>query len=242
MQKYFNIFLEFNHNVFKNKIETTIQNKKKGYVCVVDANVLTIAQKDLTYRSIINDALINTCDGSSIAVMAGWIHKTKFQALNGPEIFQFYIERPYRQVLLGSTDAVLENIKQKLQSKGINTTHLYSLPLPFKAVEEFNYIEISKHLNTLDPEIIWVSLGAPKQEQFMGKMLPYINCGVMFGIGAAFNFYTGELGISKFRIGRLRFIWLNRLFQEPKKLSKRLFFYIINIPGLYWNEKRRYSK
>jgi hypothetical protein len=41
----------------------------------------------------LNNSLINTCDGSSIAMIAGWIHDQKYRALNGPEIFEHYIEK-----------------------------------------------------------------------------------------------------------------------------------------------------
>ncbi len=45
-------------------------------------------------------------------------------------------------------------------------------------------------INDDEPDIIWVSLGAPKQEKFMNLLLPYLNKGVMFGFGAIFNVYA----------------------------------------------------
>ena len=239
MQKYFNIFLEFNHTRLHEIINNAIADKVGCYVCVVDANVLTIAKRDADYRSILNSSIVNTCDGSSIAVMAGRIHKTKFSALNGPEIFELYIEKPFTQVLLGSTQAVLEKIKLVLQTKRIKNSCLHSIPLPFKSVEEFDYLEIANQLNSLKPDIIWVSLGAPKQERFMSRLLPFIDRGVMMGIGAAFNFYIGDLYVPKIQFGQLRFIWLNRLINEPRKISKRLLPYFFAIPRLYWDEKKR---
>lgn len=98
MQKYFNVFLEFDHHLLKSTIEEAITNSQKGYVCVVDANVLTIAQKDEQFRNVLNGALINTCDGSSIAMLAGMVHKQRLRALNGPEIFAYYIEKKYKQI------------------------------------------------------------------------------------------------------------------------------------------------
>lgn len=238
MDKYFNINLEFDHKVFFEKIDDMIRSKGKGYICVVDANVITIAQKDLKYREILNLSSVNTCDGSSIALLAGKIHKQKFRALNGPEIFQKYIEKDYKQLLLGSTEEISENVKKTLESKNINSDHILALALPFKSVEDFDYKAIAEKIEQINPEIIWVSLGAPKQEIFMSKLLPYIKSGVMFGIGAAFNFYNGDLNLPDFRIGALKFIWLNRLFQEPKKIFGRLKDYVLIIPKLYFDEKK----
>lgn len=243
MDKFFNVSLEFDHSIFHSIISETIALNGKGYVCVVDANVLTIAQKEDLYRRILNESLVNTCDGSSIAVMAGMIYHAKYRALNGPEIFENYVERPFKQVFLGSTEEVVEKIKQKLILNGVETTFIYSFCLPFCDVNEFDYMGIAEELNKLNPDIIWVSLGAPKQEKFMAKLLPYLNKGVMIGIGAAFNFYIGNLNIPRFSVGRLKFIWVNRLIKEPRKLIGRIVPYILSIPVLYFQEKkRRYQK
>jgi N-acetylglucosaminyldiphosphoundecaprenol N-acetyl-beta-D-mannosaminyltransferase len=239
MKQYFNVFLEFNHDKFYNTVGKIISEREKGYVCVVDANVLTMAQGDLGYREVLNLSSVNTCDGSSIAMMAGWAHHQKVRALNGPEIFENYIEKDYSQLLLGSTPETYVKIKEVLQKKNKDTSHLRSLPLPFVAVEDFDYKSIAGEINRVSPDIIWVSLGAPKQEIFMNKILPFLDRGVLLGIGAAFNFYIGDLNVPRFTIGSLRFIWLNRLINEPKKLIRRILPYIALMPKLYFQEKRK---
>jgi len=238
MQKYFNIFLEFNHKKFYGIIEDTIQKHSLCYVCVVDANVLTIAQHNLPYQHVLNNSLINTCDGSSIAMVAGWVHHQKFRALNGPEIFEHYIEKDYKHILLGSTSETTQQIKEVLIRKNLNSINIKTIPLPFLSVESFDYQSIAKEINQLKPDIIWVSLGAPKQEIFMNKILPFLDQGVMFGIGAAFHFYIGKLNVPHFKLGSLRFIWLNRLFNEPNKLIQRLIPYMAIMPSLYLEERK----
>lgn len=237
MNNYFGINLEFDPNKINQLINKTIEEQQKGYVCVVDGNVLTFAQKNQDYRRIINNSLVNTCDGSSIAWLAGKIYKKDFRALTGPEIFTKYIESPYKQILLGSTDTIVEKIKMKLKLKGIEDDHIQHIPVPFLSVDSFNYSEIADEINKLNPDIIWVSLGAPKQEIFMSKILPFIDKGVMFGIGAAFNFYIAEIAIPRKRRGALQFIWLNRIFHEPKKQLKRSVPYIAILPKLAVREK-----
>jgi len=239
MQKYFNIFLEFDHKVFYRFIEDAIKKRNKGYVCVVDANVLTLAQNDLPYQQVLNNSLINTCDGSSIATLAGWAHHQKFKALNGPEIFAYYIEKDFKHLLLGSTPEITDRIKEVLIYKNLNKLNLQAVSLPFMPVENFDYQSIANEINNIEPDIIWVSLGAPKQEIFMNKIVPFLDHGVLFGIGAAFNFYIGELNVPRFKIGSLRFIWLSRLFNEPKKLIRRLFPYILLMPSLYLEERKK---
>ena len=85
----FNIHIEFDSRLFRDTVDRHIGEKKKASVCVVDANVITIAQKDLKYREIVKNATINTCDGSSIAKMVNNIYGTDYHAYNGPDLFEY---------------------------------------------------------------------------------------------------------------------------------------------------------
>lgn len=234
----FNIHIEFNSKIFCKTIEDYIAKKEKAYVCVVDANVITIAQKNMKYREIVNNASINTCDGSSIAKMVNSIYGTDYHAFNGPELFEYYIERPYKHLLVGNRASKVEQIKAKVKEKGLEVD-LQHLDVPFVPVEQFDYKSIADQINLIQPDIIWVSLGAPKQETFISKILPYVKSGVLFGIGAAFNFYTGDLHNNKKEIGGLRFIWLERIFKEPKKQLSRVGNFLLAVPKMYIEEKRK---
>lgn len=234
----FNIHIEFDSKVFRDIVEKHIIEKEKAYVCVVDANVITIAQKDPKYREIVKNATINTCDGSSISKMVNSIYGTKYSAYNGPELFEYYIERPYKHVLLGNRASKVEQIKAKVREKGLELD-MQHVDVPFVSVDQFDYEGIAKQINEIKPDIVWVSLGAPKQEMFISNIFPYIEQGVLFGIGAAFNFYTGDLHNNKNEIAGLRFIWLERIFKEPKKQLKRIGGYLMAVPGMYWEEKKK---
>ncbi len=234
----FNIHIEFDSTLFCSTIENYICNSEKAYVCVVDANVLTMAQKNLEYRRIVNGANINTCDGSSISKMVNSIYGTSYHAFNGPEVFEKYIELPYRHVLVGNTQAKVDQIINKVSEKGLQID-LKHVDVPFVSVDKFDYQDIAKRINALNPDIVWVSLGAPKQEIFISRIFPYIKRGVLFGIGAAFDFYTGDLHNNKKEIGGLRFIWLERIFKQPKKQLSRVLPYLMAMPKMYLEEKKK---
>lgn len=238
----FNINIEFDRPKLHGIIEHCIIDKQKGYICFVDANVLSIARKDNGYLSILQRAIINSCDGGSIAAMVNMIHETTVRAYNGPDLFENYIGRSeFKQLLLGNTEEKFQMIVEELKRRGLSFDHIFHLPVPFAKVEEFEYDFIAEKVNEVDADIVWVSLGAPKQEMFMAKLLPYINRGVMFGIGAAFNFYIGEIIQPKFHLGAFRFIWLDRIYREPRKQLKRVWNILKAMPLLYLDERKRYK-
>lgn len=235
----FNIKIEFNHDRFRQAISDAKKNGEKGYVCVVDFNVLTMTHKDPDYRRIVRDAYVNTCDGSSIATMVNHIYGTNYRAFNGPDLFEEIVENPsYKQLLLGNTEEKFNRIKNELKRRGKQSDHLSYMSIPFAAVDQFDYKGIAEKLNAVDPDIIWVSLGAPKQEQFMDRLLPFLDRGLLFGIGAAFNFYVGDIKQPKMHVGSFRFIWLDRVFREPRKQLSRIYGALTVYPRLYKEEKK----
>ena len=238
----FNINIEFDRNKLHACIENCVHSDGKGYVCFVDANVLSIARKEPEYLKILQDAMINSCDGGSIAALVNRVYGSSVRAYNGPDLFENYIGKSeFKQLLLGNTEEKFRMIIKELKRRGLPYDHVSHLDVPFAKVENFDYEEIARQVDDVNADIVWVSLGAPKQERFMALLLPYIRAGVLFGIGAAFNFYIGEIIQPKFHLGAFRFIWLDRIYREPRKQLRRVWMIMKAMPLLYMDEKKRYK-
>ena len=76
-------------------------------------------------------------------------------------------------------------------------------------------------LNRCRPDIIWVGISTPRQELLMRRLLPQLDHGLLFGVGAAFDFHSGRIRDCAPWIKRLGFQWLHRLLQEPRRLWRR---------------------
>lgn len=238
MNKYFNLFFQFDKKKVKEIINNSILNEVKGYVCVVDGNVLATSYKDKEYQNIINNSLVNICDGSSIAILSSLIHKQKFKSFTGSEIFSLYLKRDYKQFFLGNTENNLRLLKSRLISANLNENNYQFSSLPFKDVNDFDYISIAKSINDFMPDIVWVSLGAPKQERFIHYLLPHIKKGILFAIGASVNFYIGNNGNKRAPkwMRMLHLEWFYRLLLEPSKTGKRVSNYLFILPKMIVNE------
>ena len=91
------------------------------------------------------------------------------------------------------------------------------------------------------PDIIWVSLGAPKQELFISKLCPYVNKGVLFAIGAALNLFLGDQTNKRApKIWRnIHIEWIFRILQEPNRVGKRAINYLILLPEIVLAEMKQ---
>lgn len=235
---YFNVKLEFDGEKVDQTIHDVIINNGKGYVCSVEGNVLAVANSNPEFNTVINEALVNICDGNSIAMLASMIHKKKLKTYIGADLFLKYIKMAkYKSYFLGNTPEVLQGLKSNLLQYDANISNMKFETLPFKNVEDFNYSEIAKMIGEDNPDIIWVSLGAPKQEIFMSKLLPHIERGVMFGFGAIFNFNSGVNNKRAPKLFlKLKLEWVYRLFKEPKKQFSKFKMYTKVLPSLVYNE------
>jgi len=241
-QKYFNIDLEFDADKVDWIIQNAIQKKQKGYVCSVEGNILATTSRSKEYLDIINNALVNICDGFSIALLASLIHMKKFNTYIGADLFIKYIKmKKYRSYFLGNTDDVLSGLKEELTRYDPKIMDMRFKSLPFRNVHDFDYKKIAKEIEEDRTDIIWVSLGAPKQEIFMSKLKPYLKSGIMFGFGAIFNFYSNNS--AEKRAPRiflfLKIEWIYRLFNSPQKQFKRIKLIFLTYPLMVYNEVKQ---
>lgn len=244
-KKYFNVSIEFDKDKLDNIIFNAIENGIVGYSCSVESNNLTVANKDPEFLKVLNGAIVNNCDGSVLAKILGMIHHEALDSYIGADIFIKYIKMcKFNQFFLGNTPEVLAGLKMNLSKIDPRINDMRFETLPFRKVDEFDYQGIANMINAENPDIIWVSLGAPKQEMFMSRLKPYLKRGVMFGYGAIFNFNAGVGNVKRAPqwMLNLRLEWLHRALEQPKKNIPRYWNFIKILPRLIRDERRKVRK
>lgn len=240
MKQYFGVNFEFDHQQLEKIVIATAENRnQKGYCCFVDLTSLVYSHNHSDFREVLNNSLVNSCDGSYIAMSASKIHKEKLKQYIGPEFFENFIFKKGKHLVVGGTLKVYNKIIERIELEGGKKDDISYLGLSFKSVDEFDYKSISETINEIKPNYIWVSLGVPKQEYFMNKLLPYINKGVLLGVGAAFNYFSGEIKDIPNWTKKLHIVWVYRLLTEPRKQIKRLKSILITFPTMIKEERNR---
>ena len=79
---------------------------------------------------------------------------------------------------------------------------------------------VAGRIETAKPDLLFVGLGAPKQEYWIDRYA-YLPAKVMMGIGGSFEFVAGFRKRAPLRIQRIGFEWLWRLCMEPRRLWRR---------------------
>ena len=234
MERYFNIRYEFDRSEVHKAISSRLAEPGSDYICVSDGNILNNAYRNKDYLEVINGGMFSICDSSYVPVYLKWIYNINRDQYAGSDIFYDIIkDNNYRMIFLGTQQSTLDSLKKELVKLNPAVKTMTFRELPFLPVEKFDYEGIAKIIEEDKAEIIWISLGAPKQERFMAMLKPHLKHGIMIAIGATFNFYSG-LNIKrapKWMVkNHMEFIY--RIFSEPKKQIIRCWGILSTLPAL----------
>ena len=216
-------------------LQSAIESRAKGYVCVTGVHGVSEAQSNPSFRSILNHAFLNTPDGMPMV----WIGRAsgfkEMERVYGPdllvEVCQASEAAGWRHFFYGGGPGTAEALAAVLRARFPKLQIVGTHTPPFRPLTPSEFQELQAQVAAARPDIFWVGLSTPKQELFMSSTLADLNVPIMIGIGAAFDLISGKVRQSPRWIQRSGFEWLYRLIQEPRRLWKR---YLKNNPLFVW--------
>lgn len=240
-EKFFNIRYVFGKENVWQHIDNVIDRGDKGYVVVADGVVVNTAQRLADYRKALSDSLFAICDSGWVPVYIKRIYGLERDQYCGPMIFKDFVERrKHRQFFMGTNQQTLDALRGELSKLNPDVNDMTFYALPFMDVQDFDYEGIARMIEEDGADIIWVALGAPKQCYFMQRLLPFLKKGVMLGVGAAFNFYSGtaEKRAPEWMCkNHMEFIY--RIMQNPRKQINRCWWIVRTLPSMMKMEKAK---
>ena len=149
------------------------------------------------------------------------------------KICQKFENSDYSIFFLGAENSVAEKTAQKLKEKfpnlkiaGVNSSAIAknSFPKATLANVAFKHDEnIIEKINQVKPDILFVALGAPKQEKWIAENLKKIpSVKLAIGVGGSFDFISEKIKRSPKFMRRVGLEWLWRLILQPWR-AKRIF-------------------
>tara|TARA_A100001011_G_C14038197_1_gene726633 strand:- start:20 stop:754 length:735 start_codon:yes stop_codon:yes gene_type:complete len=200
-------------------------NKSKT-VAICNSNTLVRAYRNSEVRKLIDSFDIKAPDGFPVAKSVKILMKNNQKRVDGFNVFhktiEYGISRNISHYFFGNSEnIVLSMIKElEIQYPDINISGFYCPPLttPEKLTDQ----EFVGDLVGKNPDIVWVSLGFPKQEKFIKKIKSIHNIESNFvGVGAVFEWVAGSKIKAPEWLANIGLEWLLRLAQEPRRLFKR---------------------
>jgi N-acetylglucosaminyldiphosphoundecaprenol N-acetyl-beta-D-mannosaminyltransferase len=243
VERYFGIRYEFDKQAVLDTIDRHIESGQKGYICVADGVTLAMSQRYKRLNDVLNNSILNVCDSGWVPFYLRMIHHIKREQYSGAELFNDVVSRKkYKMMFLGASSVILKPLRNQLSKIDRRILDMPFVSLPYRNVEEFDYKKIASQIKVENPDIVWVSLGMPKQEIFISQLIREPACrGVLIGIGAAFKFKSGIPGHKRAPawMVKCKLEWLHRIFVEPRKQTGRCWLIAKTTPGIIYREYRR---
>tara|TARA_X000001036_G_scaffold411016_1_gene423366 strand:+ start:25 stop:762 length:738 start_codon:yes stop_codon:yes gene_type:complete len=214
-------------------------------VAICNTNTLVRSYKDELLNEIINSFDIKTPDGFPVAKSSSIIYKNNQKRVDGYNVFlstiQEGLSKNTSHYFYGGKELVVKKLIEKLEKDfpAINIAGSFSPPINnYKELTERKYVE---DMQKSSPDIVWVSLGFPKQEMFIDLLQSkYSIQSNLVGIGGVFEWVAGTKIKAPEFVANLGLEWILRLIQEPRRLFKR--YFIDNFLFLYLISKQFISK
>jgi N-acetylglucosaminyldiphosphoundecaprenol N-acetyl-beta-D-mannosaminyltransferase len=212
-------------------ITTALEQKHKGYVCVTGVHGVCEAQNDEHFRRILNHAFLCTPDGMPMVWVGRLKGRKQMRRVYGPDLMLAVLamseQRGYRHFFYGGANGTAQLLCERLRQRFPRLQIVGSYEPPFRPLNEQEKNTLAGMIATAKPDVMWVGLSTPKQENFMAEYLPKLDVTLMFGVGAAFDFHAGKVRQAPRWMQRAGLEWFFRLCCEPRRLWKR---YLKNNP------------
>ena len=205
-----------------------LQGEHAARVVTPNAEIAYEALHDENMRTLLNSAELMLPDGAGV-VLASKILKTplkqKVAGVDFADGLLGVLETTGQSLyLLGSKPGVGELAAQKMTQKHPK--------LRIAGIADGYFQDeapVIDKINASGADVLFVCLGAPKQEQFMARHQKALHVKLMAGLGGSLDSFAGTVKRAPKWMIRLNLEWLYRLIKEPKRFKRML-----RLPKYLW--------
>lgn len=172
------------------------------------------------------------CDGTPLVWASRWAGVKGAERVYGPDFMLALCARAeangWKSFFYGGKPGVAEQLALRLRTQfpDLQTVGEYSPPFrPLTPTEDAAVVDMIKDSGA---DLVWVGLSTPKQELWMADHVGRVGAAALLGVGAAFDFLTGEVRQAPRWIHRTGLEWVFRMAMEPSRLGRR---YLRNNPA-----------
>jgi len=204
-------------------VEEMIESSRQHLIIPVNPEMIMTAQTNFGFRQIINNASLVLPDGIGVILASRMSHELISSRIPGVDMVEHLASlaerRGFKIFLLGAAEGVAALAARRLQVQYpgliIAGTHAGS---PRPEDEQ----DICRRINDVQPHILLVAYGAPKQELWLARNLHKLHIPVAMCVGGTFDFIAGKVTRAPRWVQTIGFEWLYRLTKEPSRWRRML--------------------
>lgn len=217
-------------------VDHALAGKEPQYVVTPNAMHILTLTKDADFREIYRRAFFVVPDGVSLLWAAKFLNTPLKGRVNGTDLFEKLCavasETGLKVFLLGGRPGAAEKVKKILKSRYPSLKIVGTHCPPYNFESQIAELEvINSKIKAAHPDLLFVGLGAPKQEKWIAANYQQLGVPISVGIGVSFELVAHMVKRAPIWMQKIGLEWLFRLIVEPKRLWKR---YILGNPLFIW--------
>jgi len=203
-------------------IDSWIEQREHAYACLVNVHLVETARSSTPLRVALCDAALNLPDGAPVAWLAGRISRSRVPRVTGSDLFAALCAGVRRRhFFLGSTPETLQSLVEAVHREFPDAEVCGAESPPSRPLSVRESGELVERVNEAGADIVWVGLGAPRQELWMRANRERLRAPALIGVGAVFDFASGTRRRAPRWLQRIGLEWAYRLGTEPRRLWRR---------------------
>ncbi len=203
-------------------VHTCLKENTGMQIVTINPEMISLGNKDKEFAAVLNNADLVIPDGVGIKI-ALKIKGISQENIPGIEFSKKLIGmcelEGFSIGLIGAKEEVIQKAVQNIRNEHENLNITYIRNGYFDEEQEKIIIE---ELKAVSPRVLFVALGAPKQELFISKLKPQMPNTVFIGVGGSFDVWSGMVKRAPKIYQTLGLEWLYRTVKEPARF-KRIF-------------------
>jgi N-acetylglucosaminyldiphosphoundecaprenol N-acetyl-beta-D-mannosaminyltransferase len=215
------------------RVDAMIEAWTPHYVVTANVDFLVQAQRDADLRRILVEADLVLCDGTPLLWASRWLGNSLPARAAGSDLVPLLLQRAaikgWKVFLLGAAPGVAAEAARRIAVQYPSLPEIAHYSPPFRPLHEMDHEDIAARVRAVQPELLLVSFGCPKQEKWIAMNYRTLGVPVTIGVGATVDFLAGQVRRAPRWMQRSGTEWLFRLLQEPRRLF-----------GRYANDFRRF--
>ncbi len=205
---------------------SALRRGQGGYVVTVNVDHLVRCRRSAAYLQLVKNADLVVADGMPLIWASKLLGQPFPERVAGSTLcwtLSAKLARESRSVfLLGGNEGVGEKAARELARRfpNLRIAGTYCPPFGFEKMPE-QMQTIREQLSAAKPDVVYVALGSPKQEELIDKLYRDFPSTWWLGVGISLSFISGEVKRAPRWLQAVGLEWAHRLVQEPKRLYRR---------------------
>jgi N-acetylglucosaminyldiphosphoundecaprenol N-acetyl-beta-D-mannosaminyltransferase len=209
-----------------------IKDRDPGYAIFRDVHGIMQSQRRADVLEAHRNAGLVTCDGIPLVWAAKWAGVPEAERVCGPDFLTAFCSQAeaqgWKSFFYGGSEGTPQKVADRLRERFPDLQVVGTHSPPYRPLTPTENAGVIDMINRSEADIVWVGLSTPKQELWMQDHVGIVDAPALLGVGAAFDFLTGDVRRAPRWLQGTGFEWVYRVLREPRRLGAR---YLRNNPA-----------